>query len=78
MSFVRLVEEEALLLAERGAGGGAAALSRDILLGGEGAVGAEGVKVLRPAKELEWVLARRPCTSRSTLQANANKVVISS
>ena len=72
MSLVRLVEDEALLLAEGGAIGGAAALSR------EGAVGAEWVKVVRPAKELEWVLARHPCTSRSALQANANTVVISS
>ena len=50
------MEEEAPLLAEGGAGGGAAILSRDVLLGAEGGV--------RPAKELEWVLARHPYTSR--------------
>jgi hypothetical protein len=32
---------------------------------------------LRPAKGLEYVFDRRPCTSRSALQAYSNKVVIS-
>ena len=52
---------------------------RDVVLGVEGA-GLEGVELCvghRPAKELVYVFDRRPCTSRSALQAYSNKVVIS-
>jgi hypothetical protein len=50
-----------------------------VVLGIEGA-GLEGVKLCvepRPAKELVYVFDRRPCTSRSALQAYSNNVVIS-
>ena len=58
---------------------GLGALSRGV---GEVAAGAgeaaAGLDVaLRPAKGLDYVLERRPCTSRSALQAYSNKVVIS-
>jgi hypothetical protein len=62
--------------------GGAAGLAvpvRGVVLGIEGA-GLEGVELCvepRPAKELVYVFDRRPCTSRSALQAYSNNVVIS-
>jgi hypothetical protein len=62
--------------------GGTAALAvpvRGVVLGVEGA-GLEGVELCvepRPAKELVYVFDRRPCTSRSALQAYSNNVVIS-
>ena len=52
---------------------------RDVVLGVEGA-GLEGVELCvgpRPARELVYVFDRRPCTSRSALQAYSNNVVIS-
>jgi hypothetical protein len=60
--------------------GGAAGLagrSRGVVLvvDGAGGAGAELVAGLLPAKELEYVFKRRPCTSRSALQAYANNVV---
>jgi hypothetical protein len=39
--------------------------------------GAEVDVELRPAKGLKYGFERRPCTSRSALQAYSNKVVIS-
>ena len=62
--------------------GGAVGLAipvRGVVLGVEGA-GLEGVELCvkpRPAKELVYVFDRRPCTSRSALQAYSNNVVIS-
>jgi hypothetical protein len=44
---------------------------------GTGRVGAELDVGLCPAKELVYVLDRRPYTSRSALQAYSNNVVIS-
>jgi hypothetical protein len=44
---------------------------------GAGGVGAESDLELYPAKELEYGFERRPCSSRSALQANSNNVVIS-
>jgi hypothetical protein len=44
---------------------------------GAGGTGAEVDVELRPAKGLEYVFERRPCTSCSALQAYLNKVVIS-
>ena len=44
---------------------------------GAGGTGAEVDVELRPAKGLEYCFERRPCTSRSALQAYSNKVVIS-
>jgi hypothetical protein len=62
--------------------GGAAGLagrSRGVVLvmDGAGRAGAELVAGLLPAKELEYVFVRQPCTSHSALQAYANNVVIS-
>jgi hypothetical protein len=54
-------------------------LVRGVVLGVEGA-GLEGVELCvepRPVKELVYVFDRRPCTSRSALQAYSNNVVIS-
>jgi hypothetical protein len=44
---------------------------------GAGGTGAEVDVELHPAKGLEYGFERRPCTSRSALQAYSNKVVIS-
>ena len=62
-----------------GGAAGLAGLSRSVVLvvDGAGRVGAELVAGLLPAKELEYVFERRPCTVRSALQAYANNVVIS-
>jgi hypothetical protein len=43
---------------------------------GAGGTGAEVDVELRPAKGLEYVFERRPCTSHSALQAYSNKVVM--
>jgi hypothetical protein len=58
---------------------GLAVLSRGVVLmvDGTGRAGAKLDVGLRPAKELVCVLDRRPCTSRSALQAYSNNVVIS-
>ena len=58
---------------------GLAVFSRGVVLvmNGAGRVGAELDVGLLPAKELVYVLDRRPCTSRSALQAYSNNVVIS-
>jgi hypothetical protein len=62
--------------------GGAAGLVvpvHGVVLGVEGA-GLEGVELCvepRPTKELVYVFDRRPCTSRSALQAYSYNVVIS-
>jgi hypothetical protein len=77
-------EKEAPFVAGSGAGCFATALSRGVLLGGDGAAGGDTATglgpewndVVRPAKELACVLACRPCTSRSALQARWNKRVI--
>jgi hypothetical protein len=62
-----------------GGAAGLAGLSRGVVLVVDGAcrAGAELVAGLLPAKELEYVFERQPCTSRSALQAYANNVVIS-
>ena len=54
-------------------------LSRSVVLVVDGAGRAGGMLdvELRPAKELVYVLDRRPYTSRSALQAYSNNVVIS-
>jgi hypothetical protein len=57
--------------------GGLAVLSRGVGVDGAGRAGAELDDELLPAKELEYVLERRPCTLRSTLQANSNNWVMS-
>jgi hypothetical protein len=52
---------------------------RGVVLGVEGA-GLEGIELCvgpQPAKELVYAFDRRPCTSRSALQAYSNNVVIS-
>jgi hypothetical protein len=52
---------------------------RGVVLGIEGA-GLEGVELCVgpcPAKELVYVIDLHPCTSRSTLQAYSNNMVIS-
>jgi hypothetical protein len=56
-----------------------AARSRGVVAGVDGAGGAgdEPDVYLHPAKELEYGFERRPCISRSALQANSNNVVIS-
>ena len=53
---------------------GVAVLSRGVAVGvdGAGRAAAELDVELLPAKELEYVLERRPCTSRSALQAYSN------
>lgn len=58
---------------------GLAVRSRGVVVGvgGAGRAGAELDVELLPAKELEYVFERRPCTSRSALQAYSNNVVIS-
>ena len=58
---------------------GLAVPSRDgvLIVDGVGGVGAELIAAPLPAKELGYVFERRPCTSRSALQAYANNVVIS-
>ena len=58
---------------------GLAVLSRGVVVvvDGAGRGGAELDVGLRPAKELVYGLERRPCTSRSALQAYSNNVVIS-
>jgi hypothetical protein len=74
-------EKEAPFVAGSGAGFFATTLSPGVLLGGDGAVGGDTATclgpewndVVRPAKELAYVLACRPCTSRSALQARWNK-----
>jgi hypothetical protein len=48
-----------------------------LIVDGVGGVGAELIAAPLPAKELGYVFERRPCTSRSALQAYANNVVIS-
>ena len=62
-----------------GGAAGVAVLSRGVVLvvDGAGRAGAELGAGLRPAKELVYVFERRPCTSRSALQAYSNNVVIS-
>ena len=57
---------------------GLAVLSRGVVLvvDGAGRSGAEMDAGLRPAKELVYVVDRRPCTSRSALQAYSNNMVI--
>jgi hypothetical protein len=58
---------------------GLVVFSRGVVVDVDGA-GGTGVEVdvkLRPAKGLEYGFERRPCTSRSALQAYSNKVVIS-
>jgi hypothetical protein len=70
-------EKEAPFVAGSGAGFFATALSRGVLLGGDGAAGGDTAiglgpewnNVVRPVKELACVLACPPCTSRSALQA---------
>jgi hypothetical protein len=56
---------------------GLAVLSRGVVLvvDGVGRAGAEVDVGLRHAKELVYVLDRRPCTSRSALQAYSSNVV---
>ena len=53
--------------------------SRGVVVGmdGAGETGAEVDIELCPAKGLDYVFGQRPCTSRSVLQAYANKVGIS-
>ena len=62
-----------------GGAAGLAVLSRGVVLvvDGAGRAGAELDVRLCPAKELVYVLNRRPYTSRSALQAYSNNVVIS-
>ena len=62
-----------------GGAAGLAGLPRGVVLvvDGVGRAGAELVAGLLPAKVLGYVSERRPCTSRSALQAYANNVVIS-
>jgi hypothetical protein len=57
-----------------------AALSRDVDTAAGGVEGAfpEPEVELRPEKELKNGFERRPCTSRSALQAYENNVVMSS
>jgi hypothetical protein len=61
-----------------GGAAGLAGLSRGVVLVVDGAcrAGTELVAGLLPAKELEYIFERRPCTSRSALQAYANNVVV--
>jgi hypothetical protein len=74
-------EKEAPFVAGCGAGFFVTALSRGVLLGGDGAAGGDTATVLgpewndvvRPAKDLACVLACRPCTSHSALQERWNK-----
>ena len=49
----------------------------ELVVDGAGRAGCEVGVGLRPAKELVYVLDRRPYTSRSALQAYSNNVVIS-
>jgi hypothetical protein len=51
---------------------GVAVFSRGVGADGTGRVGAEMDDEFLPTKVLEYVLERRPCTSRSALQANTN------
>jgi hypothetical protein len=71
--------KEAPFVAGGGTGLFATALSHGLLVDGDVAAGGATVAglewndVLRPEEELACVLACRPCTSRSTLQARWNK-----
>ena len=56
---------------------GLAVLSRGVGVDGAGRAGAELDDEFLPAKVLEYVLERSPCTSRSALQANSNNWVMS-
>jgi hypothetical protein len=56
---------------------GVAIFSRGVGVDGAGRAGAELDNEFLPAKVLEYVLKRRPCTSRSALQANSNNWVMS-
>jgi hypothetical protein len=77
-------EKEAPFIAGSGAGFFATALSRRVLLGGDGTAGGDTAiglgpewnDMVRPTKELACVLACHPFTSRSALQARWNKRVI--
>jgi hypothetical protein len=50
---------------------GVAVFSRSVGVDGAGRAGAELDDEFLPAKVLEYVLERRPCTSCSALQANS-------
>jgi hypothetical protein len=54
-----------------------AVLSHGVGVDGAGRAGAELDDEFLPANVLEYVLERRPCTSRSALQANSNNWVMS-
>jgi hypothetical protein len=56
---------------------GVAVFSHGVGVDVVGRAGAELDDEFLPAKVLEYVLERRPCTSRSTLQANSNNWVMS-
>jgi hypothetical protein len=56
---------------------GISVLSRGVGVDGPGRGGAERDDEFLPAKVLEYVLERRPCTSRSALQENSNNWVMS-
>jgi hypothetical protein len=56
---------------------GVVVLSHDVGVDGAGRGGAELDDEFLPAKVLEYVLERRPCTSCSALQANSNNWVMS-
>jgi hypothetical protein len=51
--------------------------SRGVGVDGAGRAGAELDDEFLPTKVLEYVLERHPCTSRSSLQANSNNMVMS-
>jgi hypothetical protein len=75
ISRVRPVVDAALVACAAPAG--IAVFSHGVGVDGAGRVGAELDDEFLPAKVLEYVLKRHPCTSRSALQANSNNYVMS-
>jgi hypothetical protein len=75
ISCVRRVVDPAPVV--RVAPTGVVVLSRGVGVDGSGRDGAELDDEFLPAKVLEYILERRPCISRSALQANSNNWVMS-